>query len=69
VTRRRWLYPLAVLIAAAAVWLSDRMFRPAAPEKKPLPPVRYSGPLEMRPGPATPPATKESGEPAKPAPR
>ena len=68
-TRRRWLYPLAALIAAAAVWISDRVFRPAPPEKKPPAPFRYSGPLEMRPGPTTSPATKESGGPASPGPR
>jgi hypothetical protein len=55
VNRRRWLYPLAALITAAAVLLADRILRPPV-EKKPLPPVRYTGPLEMRPAPAPAPA-------------
>jgi len=66
VNRRRWFYPLAAVLTALAVLLADWLTgRPV--EKRPLPPVRYSGPLEMRPGPPAEPTPIAPAEPVVPA--
>jgi hypothetical protein len=66
VNRRRWIYPLAALLTAAAVLLADRLvLRPV--EKRRLPTVRYTGPLEMRPAPRPPPPPAAPAAPAEPA--
>jgi len=67
VNRRRWFYPLAAVLTALAVLLADWLTgRPV--EKRPLPPVRYSGPLEMRPGPRAETTPVGPAEPATPGP-